>query len=140
MKRRNNNKVSELTTISLETEKLTKTLTKIPGLGRQLPKLFVKYLSEFDQRKEENNIPGLTLEMVRLMLSDFAKYCASYKKNSDPDLKVLKWAKNNQWLGKNDIMTSKAFIIHIELISKGYDPESDTYYAEIDRRLKNEFF
>ena len=127
-----------MATKSLETDKLTKALAKIPGCFPEMTKVFVRYLSEFAQGKRGNNVPGLRLEMVGRLLSDFAEYCARFEKEPDPDPKAEEWADINQWFGKNHVMTLKAYFIHAELVSEGYDTESDMYYAEIDERMKKE--
>jgi hypothetical protein len=57
---------------------------------------------------------------------------------SDP--KAQAWASRNEWFGSDEPMTLTAFSIHKTLVeSEGYDPHSDDYYAEIDRRIKEEF-
>jgi len=57
---------------------------------------------------------------------------------SDP--KAQAWASRNEWFGSDEPMTLTAFSIHKTLVeSEGYDPHSDDYYAEIDRRIKDEF-
>ena len=77
--------------------------------------------------------------MMGRLLSDFAEFCADYTHDAGPDPKAEGWAGKNLWFGTNDTMTLRAFSIHMELVSEGYDTESDTYYAEIDKRLKAEF-
>jgi len=36
-------------------------------------------------------------------------------------------------------MTSAAYAIHDELLSEGVSPSSDTYYKQLDKRLREEF-
>ena len=57
-----------------------------------------------------------------------------------PDAKAQTWADKNDWFGKDEPMTFTAFSLHKKLVDEeGYDPLSDEYYAEIDRRIRLEF-
>jgi len=50
------------------------------------------------------------------------------------------WAGKNKWFGRDRPMTFTAFEIHKDLVEKeGFDPKSDEYYAEIDKRIKVDF-
>ena len=55
------------------------------------------------------------------------------------DPKAEEWAKNNVWFGTDQAMTFSAFGIHKELVENGVDPTSDTYYIEVDKRMKDNF-
>ena len=58
----------------------------------------------------------------------------------NPDPKAEAWASNNSWFGTDKAMTYTAFEIHKDLTEKeGYDPNSNEYYAEVDRRIKVDF-
>ena len=55
------------------------------------------------------------------------------------DPKLESWLGKNQWFGKDKIMTSSARVIHETLVlEEGYDPNTDEYYAEIDKRMRQE--
>ena len=57
-----------------------------------------------------------------------------------PDPKAQSWAERNKWFGEDRVMTTGAFAIHQTLIEdEGFDPQSDEYYSELDRRLRREF-
>ena len=57
-----------------------------------------------------------------------------------PDPKAQQWAEKNEWFGQDEVMTYATFGIHRKLIEEeGFDPNSDEYYSEIDRRLRSEF-
>ena len=57
---------------------------------------------------------------------------------SDP--KAEDWASKNSWFGNDSAMTYTAFDIHKTLVEKeGYDPQSNEYYEEVDRRIRVEF-
>ena len=57
-----------------------------------------------------------------------------------PDPKAEDWASKNTWFGKDTAMTYTAFDLHKKLTEEeGYDPQSDEYYQEIDKRIRLEF-
>jgi len=57
-----------------------------------------------------------------------------------PDPKAQSWAQRNTWFGEDRILTTAAFAIHQGLIEdEGFDPQSDEYYTELDKRLRREF-
>ena len=50
------------------------------------------------------------------------------------------WAARNKWFGTDRAMTFTAFEIHKDLVEKeGYDPKSQEYYEEIDKRIRVDF-
>lgn len=57
-----------------------------------------------------------------------------------PDPKAEQWAQRNEWFGSDEAMTYAAFGIHKKLVEdEGFDPQSDDYYTELDRRMQGEF-
>ena len=59
---------------------------------------------------------------------------------SNPDPRAEAWATKNPWFGTDKAMTYTAFEIHKDLTEKeGYDPNSDEYYAEVDKRIRVDF-
>ena len=57
-----------------------------------------------------------------------------------PSPKAEAWASKNDWVGQDEAMTYAAFGIHKKLIEEeGFDPNSDEYYTELDRRVQTEF-
>ena len=57
-----------------------------------------------------------------------------------PDPKAQNWAKKNEWFGSDVAMTTSAFAFHRQLVEQeGYDPTSDEYYAEVDKRMAEAF-
>ena len=56
------------------------------------------------------------------------------------DPKAEAWADKNEWFGKDSAMTYTAFDLHKKLVDEeGFDPNSDDYYVEIDKRIKLDF-
>ena len=57
-----------------------------------------------------------------------------------PDPRAEKWAQDNEWFGQDQTMTYAAFGVHKTLIEQeGFDPNSEDYYTELDRRMRTEF-
>jgi len=57
-----------------------------------------------------------------------------------PDPRAEDWASQNTWFGKDRAMTYTAFEIHKDLTEReGFDPQTDEYYAEVDKRIRLEF-
>ena len=58
----------------------------------------------------------------------------------NPDPRAEAWASKNAWFGTDRAMTYTAFEIHKDLTEKeGFDPASDEYYAEVDKRIRIDF-
>jgi len=59
---------------------------------------------------------------------------------STADPKAEDWASKNRWFGTDKAMTYTAFDLHKQLTDEeGFDPSSEEYYAEIDKRIRLEF-
>ena len=57
-----------------------------------------------------------------------------------PDPRAEEWATKNEWFGKDNAMTYTAFDLHRKLTEEeGFDPQTDEYYKEIDKRIRLEF-
>ena len=53
--------------------------------------------------------------------------------------KAQTWAEDNDWFGSDRVMTSAAMGIHEDLLQEGIDAESDEYYNQINKRMKEYF-
>ena len=63
-----------------------------------------------------------------------------YQPQQQSDPRAEEWATKNPWFGNDSAMTYTAFDIHKKLVEQeGYDPKSDEYYAEVDKRIRVEF-
>ncbi len=97
-------------------------------------------------------IARLTIEQERVSLAE--RQQAQYKEQpaeqvyqpapqaaqSRPDPRAETWAQKNEWFGSDQTMTYAAFGIHNTLVTEeGFDPSSDEYYDELDRRIRSEF-
>ena len=59
---------------------------------------------------------------------------------SEPDPRAEDWAERNTWFGRDVPMTSAVRGIHMQLIAQeGFDPNSNEYYDELDRRMRDAF-
>ena len=59
---------------------------------------------------------------------------------SAPDPRAEEWAAKNKWFGTDTAMTYTAFDLHKKLVDEeGYEPQSEEYYAEIDKRIRLDF-
>jgi hypothetical protein len=58
----------------------------------------------------------------------------------EPDPKAEDWAERNTWFGQDVAMTHAAQGIHMQLVrDEKFDPTSDAYYDELDRRMRSSF-
>lgn len=59
---------------------------------------------------------------------------------AQPDPRAEDWAERNEWFGRDVAMTAAARGIHIQLVqAERFDPTSDEYYDELDRRVREAF-
>ena len=57
-----------------------------------------------------------------------------------PDERAVKWKNKNNWFGKDRIMTTAAYTLHQQLTEEeGFDPTTEEYYTEVDKRIRTEF-
>ena len=65
------------------------------------------------------------------------------RSNTQPaatDPKAEEWAAKNSWFGNDSAMTYTAFDIHKKLVEEeDFDPKTDEYYTEVDKRIRLEF-
>ncbi len=58
---------------------------------------------------------------------------------AQPDARAVDWQANNDWFGKDNIMTASALAIDAELKNEGYSPNDEDFYNEIDKRMRTAF-
>jgi hypothetical protein len=101
-------------------------LTAISQLGYEQGKL-----AEIKSRQKMEE----TANEARRKQGPAAQYPTQPTPPADP--KAEDWAENNEWFGKDNAMTYTAFDLHRKLTEEeGYDPKSDSYYQEIDKRIR----
>jgi hypothetical protein len=70
--------------------------------------------------------------------SEAPKRQTPQKQEIDP--KLQGWLNKNTWFGQDMVMTRGAQAIHEQIVANdGFDPSTDEYYQEIDRRMRVEF-
>jgi hypothetical protein len=101
-------------------------------------------------------ISGLTIEKERLRIQKHRserQTAAEQAQAAQPrqqapqqprqiDRKLSGWMEKNPWFGDGGdrVMTVSAQAIHEQIVAnEGFDPNSDEYYQEIDRRMRREF-
>ena len=100
--------------------------------------------------KEESKEPNLNVGEVDLGYADHSKDKPKEEVNvqeipeeqpaqSEPSQRAKDWASKNAWFGNDKIMTNAAMTVHEDLVGMGIDVESDEYYNEIDKRMKDNF-
>ena len=104
-------------------------LTAISQLGYEQGKLAeIKSRQKMEETAKENTRKQ----------GPAAQYPTQPTPPADP--KAEDWAEKNEWFGKDNAMTYTAFDLHRKLTEEeGYDPKSDSYYQEIDKRIRLEF-
>ena len=56
------------------------------------------------------------------------------------DPKAQDWSSKNTWFGTDNAMTYTAFDIHRQLVEdEGFDPQTNDYYSEVDKRIRLAF-
>ena len=100
---------------------------EIAKLGYEEARLAEMKVKQADQEKEVRQQP---IKQPLLQQENLPK----------PDARATEWAETNSWFGKDEPMTYTAFSLHKKLVEEeGYDPQSEDYYGELDRRIKLEF-
>ena len=105
-------------------------LASISELGYKKAKLEETKVAQaaFEKQQKEKPTPELNLQRREVA------------QQGTPDPKASAWADKNTWFGQDTAMTYTAFDLHKKLTEQeGYDPSSDEYYSEIDKRIRLEF-
>ena len=104
-------------------------LTAISELGYKKAKLEETKVAQAEYKKQQEEKPKSEVNLNRQTASQ-----------GSPDPKAEQWAAKNTWFGQDTAMTYTAFDLHKKLTEdEGYDPQSDEYYSEIDKRIRLEF-
>jgi hypothetical protein len=86
-----------------------------------------------DEQKNKNNEVNVAQNVI-------SQPQALPQSAPEPDPKAQSWAENNTWFGEDETMTIAAFNIHRKLVEdEGFDPKSDEYYTEVDKRIREDF-
>jgi hypothetical protein len=118
--------------------------------ARQALKTAIEAQDVEGQVKAQEQIANLTMDAARLNAMKVAEESKPKEVNVTPqqtrqpttqsDPKAEEWAAKNPWFGNDSAMTYTAFDLHKKLVEEeGFDPKSDEYYAEVDKRIRLEF-
>lgn len=99
--------------------------------------------AHYDQRRimdAENYRQGQAQQAQQQAAQQQAYAQQNPPRRAQPDPKAEDWAERNEWFGKDVPMTHAAQGIHIQLVrDERFDPSSDEYYDELDRRMRTSF-
>jgi hypothetical protein len=117
--------------------------------ARQALKTAIESQDVEGQIAAQEQIANLTMDAARLSAMKAAEEAKPKEVNVTPqqtrqpaqsDPKAEEWAAKNPWFGNDSAMTYTAFDLHKKLVEEeGFDPKSDEYYAEVDKRIRLEF-
>ena len=107
---------------SQDPEQITEAQDKLTKLAVEKEKVSMT-LGEKEARKKE----------------DESKPKESIQPEPQISRKAQEWASENEWFGSDRVMTSAAMGIHEDIIQQGIDAESDEYYNQINKRMKEYF-
>ena len=94
----------------------------------------------FENAKLEQKKQTQQVEQKPVQLSDGGRLPEQTPQSlPQPDPMAEAWAGRNTWFGTDRAMTFTAFEIHKDLVNEGFDPQSNEYYAEVDKRIKVDF-
>jgi regulator of sigma D len=57
----------------------------------------------------------------------------------EPSVRAQQWANDNEWFGSDQAMTDQVMAIHNRLAATQIDLESDEYYSQIDKQMRDAF-
>jgi len=104
-------------------------LTAISELGYKRAKFNETKVAQEEWNQQQEQVEQPQINLNRQQVSQ-----------GTPDPKAETWALRNAWFGQDAAMTYTAFDLHKKLTEQeGYDPQSDEYYQEIDKRIRLEF-
>jgi hypothetical protein len=131
---------------------------RVDSQHEQAKKLLKEAREVGDVEKEieaQDLIARLAIEKERVRVQRVRQEQASQEVSTEPeqpkrqappriedlDKKLQVWlGKNDSWFNKDMVMTRGAQAIHEQLVgAEGFDPNTDEYYAEIDKRIRSEF-
>ncbi len=89
------------------------------------------------RRAEENAQPVQPQQQPQPQQQQYQQPEPQQQPKADP--RAEKWAEKNEWFGDDNTMTFAAYGIHKQLVDEAFDPTSNDYYDELDKRIRVEF-
>jgi len=93
-----------------------------------------QYLAKLELEREKIRNYRYQQEQQTLYDQQSAQQVAAPRREPVPDEKAQQWAERNEWFGSDKAMTYTAYDTHNDLVAEGYNPSSDAYYRELDKR------
>ena len=97
----------------------------------------------------QDNLTKLSVEKEKVSMTLQDKESKKKQEESQPveqqtpqpqiSQKAQRWAEDNEWFGSDRVLTSAAMGIHEDLLQEGIETESDEYYNQINKRMKDYF-
>jgi hypothetical protein len=98
-----------------------------------------QYLAKLELERDKIRNYKYQQEQQTLYDQQSAKEVAAPRREPVPDEKAQQWAERNEWFGSDKAMTYTAYDTHNDLVAEGFNPSSDAYYRELDKRIRNDF-
>jgi len=89
-------------------------------------------------RQGRQDVEKYSTELVKQAEAYNNQVQAQQQQQPAYDPKAVEWAEQNTWFGQDQVATAAALAIDANLKNEGYDPSSDDFYKEVDRRLRQE--
>lgn len=98
-----------------------------------------QYLAKLELERDKIRNYKYQQEQQGLYEQQTAQQMAAPRREPVPDEKAQQWAERNEWFGSDKAMTYTAYDTHNDLVAEGFNPSSDAYYRELDKRIRNDF-
>jgi hypothetical protein len=98
-----------------------------------------QYLARLELERDKIRNYKYQQEQQTLYDKQSAQQVAAPRREPVPDEKAQQWAERNEWFGSDKAMTYTAYDTHNDLVAEGFNPSSDAYYRELDKRIRNDF-
>ena len=118
-----------------DTEKQVEAQTKISRLSIEEERA-ASHKAQRERLKQEMEARGVDPRQPQMPQQPYPRQRPTPR---PPDPKAEDWANKNEWFGQDEPMTLTSFSIHRKLVEEGFDTTSDSYYSEIDKRMKETF-
>ena len=118
-----------------DTEKQVEAQTKISRLSIEEERA-ASHKAQRERLKQEMEARGVDPRQPQMPQQPYPQQRPTPR---PPDPKAEEWANKNEWFGQDEPMTLTSFSIHRKLVEEGFDTTSDSYYNEIDKRMKETF-
>ena len=98
---------------------------------------YQKQLETYNQEMEQYNAQQQAYIQEQRM-SAAQQQPSRQPEYQQPSQRAQQWANENTWFGQDKVMTNVAIAVHEQLAQEGFDTESEDYYSEINKRMRQE--